>query len=151
MTVAAPIRFAARLENWRPVSRLDGPNAPLHWRDKAKRKQVVADIIAAGLHAAGWPRDGLKGAAGVVITFTVFQKTGPLPDDDNARGMLKDTRDSVCAYVGLAVEVIRRKGARAGSGWLRARDDAGGARFEYVWLRGRTDAVEIVVERLAGT
>lgn len=149
MTIApAPIRLVARLDGWRPMAKTDGPNAHHHWWTERARQEVVRATIAAALSDAGWQRDWGADPAGFVLRFTVFQKAGQLPDDDNQRGMLKEARDSTLIYLGWATQVLRRKGRHAGSGWMRAADGgADGIRFEYVWLRGRTDAVEIVLER----
>lgn len=148
--MATDTRLVAHLD-WRPTSKEDGPNAHVSAWARAKRTNLVATIIAVALREAGWPRGWGRSGAGLTMRFTVSQKIGPFPDDDNMRGMLKDARDAVCQYLGLATAVVRRRGRSAGTGWSRARDDAaGGVRFEYEWRRG-PDGMIIEVEEAATT
>ncbi len=82
----------------RPLARLDGPNARLHWHAKSKRRKVWGTAFVIAM-PADWPRELPNNGVGWRVTFAVSARRGTV-DSDNRYGMLKALRDVVARSLG---------------------------------------------------
>ncbi len=110
----------------RPMARDSGLNSRMHWRQRNRINNHTKTLIHFLLAASEIERP-LQGKA--TVTFRVSQHIGPLPDDDNQRGMCKAGRDAVASYFQVD------DGPKGPITWV------------YEWERGPTDRTEIEIER----